>query len=374
MKISERLKRNITIAIAAVNIILAALTILAAYGGKFNPATTTIPAIMAMTFPGLILVTVIISAIDLFVNRRLALIPLAALAVSIPPLLAVAPVNMPKATLTPEEEAESFTLMSYNVYDLVYFDHDSIKASTVNKPSEDGNATLNVILKEAPDVVCLQECPYINVNKRLDITEPQNDLFREMYPNNTRKDGETVYSRFTMTPVALRQPESRYAIFSAALVDILGHETLVVCVHLESIGLNNDDIRLYRRITEGVKPPVSKVKRQLLGKLSNAFRERAKQAQLLREQIDSLNVKNVIIAGDFNDIPDCFAIRTIAGDDFKSAFTTAAFGPTYTYHANRLFFNIDHVLYRGDMKAVEYQRLKAGKSDHYPVKVKFLWE
>ena len=159
------------------------------------------------------------------------------------------------------------------------------------------------------------------------------------------------------------------------MVHIMGHKTLVVSVHFQSIGLNSDDKALFHQLTEGEGArKVKEVKQQLLGKLSLAFRERAKQARLLREQIDSLNVENVIIAGDFNDIPDCYAMRLLAKEDFKSAFATAGCGPTHTYYGNRFFFNIDHILYRGKMHAVGYERQKEGNSDHYPIEVKFIWK
>lgn len=376
MKISETLKRNFIRAAGAANLLLAALTILAAYGGKVNPAVTTIPAILAMTFPGWVILTFIALGADLFISRRIALIPVSAILICIPPLLSFFPLNLSKSGLPPENEDNAFTLMSYNVYELKDFINysDSTNATGEAKNDLSGNPTMNLILNEAPDIGCFQECPYIGVNKTLDITKSQAAQFNSLYPNCSRQIGETVFTRFPLTPVKLRQPTSQYSWFAAAIVDILGHETLVVSIHLESIGLNNDDKRLYRRITQGAKTNVGKVKRQLLSKLSHAFRERAREARLLREQIDSLNIKNVIVAGDFNDIPDCYAMRVIAGDDFRNAFSTAGRGPTYTYHANRFFFHIDHVLYRGDMRPTDYRRIKAGDSDHYPVAVRFVWE
>ncbi|MBD5225031.1 MAG: hypothetical protein HDS68_03560 [Bacteroidales bacterium] len=380
MKISGTLKRNFIRAAALANLLLAAMTILAAYGGKVNPATTTIPAIFAMTFPGWVILTMIALGADLFFNRRIALIPFVTLLICLPPLQSFFPLNLSKSVPALDDYDEnSFKLMSYNVFDWNEFvqNSDSTKsAPTGGEISEvrTGNPTINLILDEAPEIGCFQECPSIKANKIPGITESQASLFSELFPYSSRTDGEVLFSRFPVTPVKLRQPESRYSWFAAGKVDILGHETLVVSVHLESIGLSNDDKRLYRRITQGAKTNVGKVKRQLLSKLSHAFRVRADEARLLREQIDSLNIGNVIVAGDFNDIPDCYAMRVIAGDDFKNAFSTAGCGPTYTYHANRFLFHIDHVLYRGDMRATDYRCLRKGVSDHYPVEVRFVWE
>ena len=121
------------------------------------------------------------------------------------------------------------------------------------------------------------------------------DSVYAIFPHRTGVSGENVYSRFPLYPIDLRQPESEYCWFGAAMVHIMGHKTLVISVHFQSIGLNREDKALFHQLTEGDgTTKVKEVKQQLLGKLSNAFRERATQARLLREQIDSLNVENVI--------------------------------------------------------------------------------
>lgn len=81
----------------------------------------------------------------------------------------------------------------------------------------------------------------------------------------------------------------------------------------------------------------------------------------------------MIVAGDFNDIPGCYALRELCRDDFRNAFTEAGCGPIVTYHANRFYFHIDHIVYRGNMEAVAYRRGDCEASDHYPVIATFRW-
>ena len=79
------------------------------------------------------------------------------------------------------------------------------------------------------------------------------------------------------------------------------------------------------------------------------------------------------MAGDFNDIQGSYALRTILGDgDMHDAYAENAFGPTITYHGNRFYFRIDHVLYRGDMEAVDIERGDTPSSDHYPLLTTFV--
>ena len=110
----------------------------------------------------------------------------------------------------------------------------------------------------------------------------------------------------------------------------------------------------------------------LLSNLYSACRKRAEQAKQLRQFVDSAGT-NVIVCGDFNDTPDSFSYRTAKGNDLADAYTECAFGPTITYHANRFYFKIDHILYKGCFKAVDVERGKINSSDHYPLLATFVW-
>ena len=157
------------------------------------------------------------------------------------------------------------------------------------------------------------------------------------------------------------------------VAEIQGHRTLLVNVHLESNMLTQEDKDVFHQLTNGEKTSMTDVRTHLLRKLKKGSLLRVKEAQRVRQLIDSAGIENVIVAGDFNDVVDSHPMRIIAGDDFKSAFSKAGFGPVITYHAWRFWFHIDHVLYRGDMEAVDFKVDHFGRSDHYPVEVTFLW-
>lgn len=115
------------------------------------------------------------------------------------------------------------------------------------------------------------------------------------------------------------------------------------------------------------------MKSQLLSKLAEAFKIRAQQARAVRNVVDSIGGP-FIVAGDFNDIPDCFAVRTIRGKDMHDAYADAAFGPAITYHGDRFYFRIDQVLYRGPFQAVGIERGSINSSDHNPLLTTFLFD
>ena len=80
----------------------------------------------------------------------------------------------------------------------------------------------------------------------------------------------------------------------------------------------------------------------------------------------------MIVCGDFNDTPGSYSYRTVRGDDMRDAYLDCAFGPAITYHDNRFYFKIDHVLYRGNLRAVDIERGRIDASDHYPLLATFV--
>lgn len=375
----EKLRKNLIIAGYVVNVLIALIMLLSAYGGMVNPEVTALPAIFAMTFPMWLAISILTAMADFFFRKRLALIQGAAIVLSLGPILSYSPLNLSHAKLNEEEENRSFTLMSYNVFGLNDYQKPySPKDSTqLRDEALKGifNPTLSYILERDPDIACLQEF-YLSLDPNFPvIAKPLYDSICKRYPHRISGSANGILSKYPIYPVKLVQPEDPTAFYLGAVAEIQKHRTLIISAHMQSIGLDKSDRALYTEITkgEGGSKAIAEAKNQILGKLSLAFRKRAEQAKSLRHQIDSLGVDNVIVAGDFNDIPGCYALRQLALDDFKNAFTMTGFGPIITYHANRFYFHIDHILYRGDMEATGFYCGDFARSDHYPIEATFLW-
>lgn len=377
-------KRISRIAGYAVNLAVAAGMACAAYGGMVDPAVSTIPAIVAMTFPFWVGLAVALVIIDLLLkSRKMALVPAAALLLCAGPLMAYAPVNLAKKKIDGGDSARIFTLVSFNVANLVGQKTFQEAAEKYGAPDAPLNEIVEYIIDCGADIVVTQEFPAMVPNKGLGLSKGMVDTLDAIYPHSLvplpGKDNMSehrckIFSKFPLRRVAIPGC-SGFSEWSAAMVDIRGTETLVVDVHLQSIGLTPQDRELYVELTEGEgRGKMRQARHTLLGKLSKAMRLRAEQARALRRAIDSIGAPNVIVAGDFNDIPGCYAIREIADGDFRNAFDDAANGPMITFHSDRFYFHIDHILYRGAMEAVDLRRGPCDESDHYPVAATFLLE
>lgn len=349
-------------------ILLALATVYGGYGGMVNPDVSTTGALAAMAFPILVMLTVA-ALIAAFWIERWSMIPLAAaLLATVGPMWEYCPLNLSHRQLTPEEESErAFTLMSYNV--LNYRDYRG------EYPTDSTNATLSYVLKTDPDIACLVECEYLSEMSWANVYQSQIDSIKERYPYyHIDEGGNSIFSKWPFHKVELQVPSSFEGRLAAYRVYVKWRRLTIFEVHMTSIGLSADDKELFRALTRlNAVADFEKVRHQLLGKLSVAFRSRAQQARNLRDYINRVGGENIIVCGDFNDIPGCYAIRTISGDDFENAFTKEGFGPSITYYANRFYFRIDHILYSGDLDPVWIERGDLRTSDHYPLVAKFLW-
>lgn len=355
-----------------INVAVAAMTAVSAYCGYINPDRLAIAQVANMLYPAWVLLSVILFAADFFILRKSMWIAAAGILLGTGPLLDFFPLNARSVKLSPAEELRTFSVLTYNTY--AFEDNQGINP-------EWGNRTLSNILSSEADIVCLQEGNNIT-GKRHGIGNPaQRDSIRERYPyiiDTPELANEMLLSRYPARQVTTPQPDWGTGKYAAYILDVEGHELLVINCHLQSIGLTPDDKEAYRELTDKELRPtrkeLSQVKSDVMPKLLSAFKTRAQQARHIKQFIDSMSVKNVLLMGDFNDVAGSYAYRTIRSCGLKDAYAQTAFGPTITYNASRFYFHIDQILYRGDLRAVSIWRGKSRSSDHYPVSATFLWD
>lgn len=356
------------------NLFVAMLTVFSAYGGTFNPEERVIASMAAMVLPALLALGGALFIVNLFFDRRLDLILLGGWLVSMPSILVFSPLRMHPA-LDAEEKVRSFTFMTYNVLHLWDFRGEN--------PDLKQNATLSYILATDPDIVNIQELEDIDYaeSERWHISRAQLDSLESRYPYHFVNVSQqlALFSKYPAEQVEIHVDPTVAYTMACFRLDVMGHKIHLMNVHLKSIGLTPEDKTLYKSALDipetkkELKRELKEVKSQLLSKLAEAFRERAVQAQAVRSVVDSIGGP-FIVAGDFNDIPDCYAVRTIRRDDMHDAYADAAFGPAITYHGDRFYFRIDQVLYRGPFRAVDIERGDISSSDHNPLLTTFLFD
>lgn len=368
--ITRPIKSIFTAIAVGLNVMAGLLTIMSAYGGMVDPDKMVFASILAMLLPAFLLGGICLFVLDILFWRKLSLVVIVSWLLSLPPLMEYSPINILPKKLTTEEKKHTFTLLTYNV--LHFWDYRG------KVPNEDKNMTLDYILSTNADIVSMQEAESIKGGEK--VTKAQLREVNKRYPYQYKNVSKqlSLLSKYPVEHIDLSLPPGLRERVACFRLNVMGDTIYLFNVHLESIGLSSKDKELYVKLYD-VKPDrelkeeITEVRGQLIGKLSKAFRQRAIQARELRKVIDTID-GNIIVAGDFNDIPGCYALRTIAGDEFRSAYTERGFGPAITYHGDRFYFRIDHVLYRGNIEAVRIRRARIPSSDHYPLLTTFLIE
>lgn len=339
-------------------IALALATAVGATASFISPELTTIPAFLAMVLPLLLLATILAGVVNLLTVKRRAWLQGATLLLSVNTIASLCPVNYTKAA---PPGAPTLKFMSFNI--LCFRDIE-------DKYPDSTNRSLTQVIQSGADIVSLQESFPLGINRNFSIYQSQIDSIEAIYPYSVyyREGTGSIHSKYPLKEIKLRQPELIWSSWVAAETVVAGDTLLLVNVHLQSIGLSEEDKENYQQFTEGDRMRGWKGKaKTLYEKVDSAFVGRARQADFLASQIDSLGYRNVILSGDFNDVAACYAIRRLGDGHMRSAFAEAGFGPMITYNTDRFYFHIDHILYEGNLRPVAFRRGNVRSSDHYPI-------
>lgn len=338
--------------------------IISAYAGKVNPEIEPVAALAGMTLPAWILGAIVLMLLTFIAWWKLALFQLTAFLLCLSPILDYCPLHF-FTKKAPDGQPE-FTLMTYNTYGFV---------NQYNVYPGDRNQTLSYILDSDADIVCLQESPSLAPDAETHITEAQVDSLHKLYPYVFKAGrNQNVLSKFPIEPVAtgFEPGEAGTLDLACYRAMIHGRKVTIFNVHMRSFWLEYDERELYLGLTEGHEEDMSVVRNKLLKKIAQKCAYRAREVHELIGYIRRFAGPDAIVCGDFNDVPGCFSLRQLEKhSDLHSVVSEVGFGPMITYNADRFYFRIDHILYRGTLEPLSVKRGDIRSSDHYPLTATF---
>lgn len=355
------LKLILRIAAKVLTIALLVFMLAAAYGGYVNPQLWATPAILTLILPYLAIL-VLIMAVVWALSRRLimAAICVVTLVACWGSISSVLPFGSEKKPESPA--AARFSIMTYNMYH-------GLNCHDKEAPA---GATARYILNSGADIVVLQE--FAGLRRDYMPTTPASviDSLKSAYPY-VLSDARRYFGILSKYPVEYAPVIYSESYFDCVYtVNIRGKKLTIANMHLASYKLSDDEYGVLSRIKSPRSADNSfrELKGSIMAKMKESFRNRAREAMQVREQIASISGP-LILCGDFNDVPSSWAYRTIRGEDFNDAYTETNFGYRSTYYAHRMHFHIDQILYRGAIRALSVKREKEGESDHYPLVAQF---
>ena len=212
----------------------------------------------------------------------------------------------------------------------------------------------NYIKSFNADVIFLQESGYSGLG---------NSDFKEMkYSLHNR--GISFFSKYQIveqdTIPLIDKGKSVYAD-----VIIKGKRIRFINVYLEPFQLHKSMVKP----TEDLEENGTKAK-SLVRRFMPVFKKHEEQVQILKNFIEK-SPYPVILAGDFNSVPNSYEYYTISGV-LKDCFLESGKGFGTSFHDYKIPIRIDYVFSSENLKSTYYQVDRSQKlSDHYPVLVKF---
>lgn len=351
----------IRIALRILSIALFLLTILSAYGGYINPRYFAMPSILTLALPyfagATILCTICWAIASRFLFTALGVLTILA---CLSPLSHAFPIGSAKDA---PEGSTTFSVMTFNI----------LHTYDTRQPEAPGNRSVNFLIDSGADIICMQEVERWSASELPNFTPVLRDSLFRAYPYRAGEEraGEDlkVISKYPVSLIGRGAYDSGgRARLELYRVNIKGHILHIINVHLDSYQLSNDEREVVTEIrgVKSAKRSLDELKGSIRGKLSESFRKRAERASIVREWIDTIKGP-LIVCGDFNDVPESWAYRTIRGEDLRDAYAETNLGPTYTYNEHLFLFHIDQMLYRGPIEALKVKRNSFNASDHYPL-------
>ena len=346
---------------------LYAATLIAAFGGRVSPEISTFPSVMVLTLPYLAIATLLVSVAWIctcrFFTGGLGLLTIF---IAISPITTACPISFSK---NPDPDADTFTLMSYNMVNGTDQQHIG---------NQTGCRALQYVLHSGADIVCLQEARQWKDPHMTNLTPALRDSLFAAYPYHAFLNEELdtkVLSKYPMRPIPgdtyihEKYDRMRYTFWE---VDIKGHKVTLVNMHFRSPGLDSKEKTVVKEMAsmKNTKSTMEEMKGSIYTKLGLSFKSRKHDAEILRRALDEIE-GDLIVCGDFNDVPESFAYRLLRGEDLRDAYAETGFGPMITYNLHAFWFHLDQIFYRGDLKALSVKKGKIKASDHYPLTAEF---
>lgn len=336
---------------------------MSAYGGYLNPSSWTLPAIGVLFFPYFAMSTLVVSVAWLIFRRWIVG------CVGIAMLLACGPTFLDAMPLrfwysSPKSE-RTFKMITFNCLHL---------RDTQNE-NPDFNRSMHFLIHSDADFICMQELYGMGQPEIPEKFNVQLDSLLAIYPYQSTdwcREVEFI-SKYPFEYLEIKlDNDIKYGSCAGYRLDIHGRKLTVINVHLPSYLLSADERNIITDAggSRGVSGSIKEFEGSVYRKMKNAFIERAKVSAAIADYAASQE-GNVIVCGDFNDVPGSWSYRLFTKKGFVDAYAQTGFGHLITFNEHMMFFHIDQILYKGDLIPLYVKKDKLNASDHYPIIAEF---
>jgi endonuclease/exonuclease/phosphatase family metal-dependent hydrolase len=349
------------------NIVLAVLFLLGCYGGTLNPANWWFIGFLTLSAFYLFILLLLFIVFWMIARSKWALVSVIAIVIAYKPVTNILPLRFSSSFTI--QKTTALRVMSWNVEHFDILEHKT--------HPETKQQMLDLINEYQPDIACFQEMVGSDKNpqainyvpafmQRLQFADNFYSYNPKIDFDNDHHFGIITFSRY---PIINKQtvsffPHDYNSIFQ--YVDIVkGGDTIrVFNIHLQSLKFSATNLKYIDQPEFEDKEAIAQSK-NIIGKFKVGFLKRKVQAERIRAEMDK-SPYPVIVCGDFNDVPNSYAYKTI-GSGMQNAFAEKGngFGRTFTGISPTL--RIDNIFADNKFSIEQFTRIKKKLSDHFPI-------
>jgi endonuclease/exonuclease/phosphatase family metal-dependent hydrolase len=351
-----------------INLLFVALFLLSGLSTQISPEKFILPAYLGLVFLPLMLINILFVFFWAIKLKWYFVFSLFVLILMYGNIRNDFPLNGSKKNIiAPNDTCTHVKILTYNVKLFDFFKK--------IKGQNHYNKTVDYILKQNADVVCLQEFGYYNTDHFLtadNILSSFNTIYKyhhicyHLSFNDKSTYGVATFSKYPILNKGDIDYNSKYnhTIYS----DIQFNDRIIRLFncHLESNQLTFDDKKRMMQLVDSTsKKSFSETTGLLTRKLGAAYRRRAHQADMVAEEIKK-SPYEVIVCGDFNDTPISYAYKKVRGN-LSDVFVDTSSGLGISYNELPFLYRIDYIFHSKTLSAGKFKVDKEKLSDHYPV-------
>ncbi len=345
------------------------MLILSHVASYISPGIFWVASLVALAYPGLLLVNLLFILYWLLVKSRALFISLFALLIGFDNLRNQIQLNLFQTEVP--AQAQKLRVLSFNarLFDLYEWTGNPLTRDKIFKMVQD----------ETPDIICFQEfytsskAGRNNLDTLLRLQKARNH--HVAYTETMRNSDHWGIATFSTYPVVnkgsifFNEQTNNLCIFTDLKV---GQDTVrVYNVHFQSNRFKREDYEFLGN--PNAKPSNDEkiiASRNIIRRLQVGAVKRARQVKVVADHIES-SPYPVIVCGDFNDPPASFTYNKIS-KGLKDSFGESGWGLGNTYNGLFSILRIDYLLHDPRMVGSGYKTIRQNLSDHYAI-VSDLW-
>jgi len=340
------------------NIIAAFLLILSFFAPFVNPQQVWEFALLGLGYPLLLAINLIFCGY--WIIRKSRFFSISALSLLLGGNLVFNVVNYNSRGQPKKNHGQPFRILAYNVHNFNGLE------TPINLPAY--RPILNLVKQHNPAVLTVEEfylhsASFKIIDSLKSALKTTHFYFEPFIKTPFDSTGLAIFSKYEIVKKGIIDLSSKQNENRAIFADIKTPTKIirVYCVHLESLNFSANE---YEEVST-FKAPSYFLAKNILRKLRQGYINRSIQVAILKRELATCKYP-YIIAGDFNDTPNSYAVQSLS-KGLKNSFREKGNGIGNTFNLILPLLQIDYILASPEFTIEDYQIINQKISDHRPI-------